>query len=347
MTNDNEVFSFELNETLFFERGQEVAEMIGISLDPEISIQSYNEYVSIRGVIELHGEYEKDQTIFEDEDLLGFDEYHSKRFLEKVRDSEDGYSEFSHRFPVEISVPRDRIIDTNDVTVSVESFDYELSNQNELRITSMIHIHGISHLNENSSESDVDDEQDLLEEQKINDPIERESFEFEVKKEADDEEIVADHSETEQPVLQSDDHTEKDRWKYKEPQSIKEFLDKKSKQEETIKTNIVEKEIDEETTDTEDMVESSEEESIDEVAEKKSVSFLAKLFREDDEEEEEEESYSQMRICIVQENDTLETIAERYEVPKLQLLKQNRLEDDHLNEGQLLSIPAKKIRKNE
>src|SRR5690625_4866210 len=43
--------------------------------------------------------------------------------------------------------------------------------------------------------------------------------------------------------------------------------------------------------------------------ERDEFNFLATLFQDKDEEQ---ETYSSMRICIVQENDTLETIAERY-----------------------------------
>ncbi len=67
------------------------------------------------------------------------------------------------------------------------------------------------------------------------------------------------------------------------------------------------------------------------------VRYLADMFRSD-----EEEQYAKMRLCIVQETDTVESIAERYDITALQLLKQNRLEDESLQEGQLLYIPQKK-----
>jgi len=346
--NDQEVFSFELNETLYFEKGQEVSEMIGISLDPEISIQSYHEYTSIRGVIELRGEYEKDINSSSQDEPLDFEDFHSKRYLEKVQDGVDGYAQFSHRFPVEISVPKYRIIDTNNITVSVESFDYELSNQNELRINSLINIYGISSQNNDQlieSEELTEDSANI----NVVEDLDQETFEFEIKEEASDEDhkghIALRESEEEvEEVIEDKQLKEEDRWKYKESKTIKEFLSEDAKKDTAVQTNIVEKEeiadqaLEEVDTEIED-------EELDDTEEQKGVNFFTKLFRKDEDEEEEEEKYSQMRICIVQENDTLETIAERYEVPKLQLLKQNRLEDDDLIEGQLLSIPEKKIKK--
>lgn len=356
MTNEHEVFSFELNETLYFERGQEVLEMIGISLDPDISIQSYNEYISIRGMIELQGEYEKDETSLSEEQSLDFEEYESKRYVEKVADDIDGYTQFSHSFPVEISVPKYRVSDMNRITVHVESFDYELPNTNELRIHSMIHIQGIDHQT-NELEKD-NEENEVLEDRVLLSDSENDLFQFEVKKEDTDkseEEIVDELQRTEESTTEIEKENEHEplegRLKYKESQTFEEFFQNDSDEDETVKTNIVKKkeETPADTTVTtynenEDVDEQVEEESSEESEEIKGVNFLAKLFREDDEDVE-KEKYSQMRICIVQENDTLDKIAEKYKVPKLQLLKQNRLEDDDLSEGQLLSIPAKNVRK--
>src|SRR5699024_3643686 len=99
MTDELNVFSFELNESLYFTHGYEVNEMVAIALDPEISIQSYNDYVSIRGVIELQGEYIKASS--ESEQMAN--EQQTLRYVEKIEDSENNRATFSHRFPVEIS----------------------------------------------------------------------------------------------------------------------------------------------------------------------------------------------------------------------------------------------------
>ena len=55
---------------------------------------------------------------------------------------------------------------------------------------------------------------------------------------------------------------------------------------------------------------------------------------------EDEEAYAKMRICIVQDKDTIESIAERYQITALQLIKQNGLDDEfEIRTGQLLHIP--------
>lgn len=159
MGNEQEVFRFDLNESLYFEKGQEVGEMTGISLDPDISIQPFNDYVSIRGVIELSGSYQREVSAHEeDESALDFDDYHSKRYVEKVVGLDDDQAEFTHRFPVEISVPAYRVTDLDDITVGIESFDYEIPNQNQLKLNSTIEIHGINDETEKTSESEQENE---------------------------------------------------------------------------------------------------------------------------------------------------------------------------------------------
>ncbi|WP_240374694.1 stage VI sporulation protein D [Bacillus piscicola] len=58
-----------------------------------------------------------------------------------------------------------------------------------------------------------------------------------------------------------------------------------------------------------------------------------------------EEEYSRVKMCIIQENESLDTIAERYELTISHLLRYNRLDDEHLEEGQILYIPASASRR--
>ena len=108
VTNDSSVFRFELNETLYFEKGQEVNEMRGVSLEPDISIHSFHDYITIKGIIELKGEYEKSDRFQVKEDIET-DDFHAKRYVEAVEEMDNDLAIFSHRFPVEISVPVNRV----------------------------------------------------------------------------------------------------------------------------------------------------------------------------------------------------------------------------------------------
>ncbi|WP_226376849.1 stage VI sporulation protein D [Oceanobacillus halotolerans] len=368
MTNEQGVFRFELNESLYFEKGQEVSEMLGISLDPEISIQPFHEYISIRGVIELQGEYQKVDTLNELKDEVeDFDDFHSKRYVERVMDREDGQVEFVHRFPVEISVPTYRVSDINDITVSVESFDYELPNHSQLNLNSVIEINGIR--DEEQEEEDIESSsiEESVEESAESEAYaasqrseeEDEFFEFEInqtQEELNESSSVNESIDTKDtPPLSSDfvedkdDHSnqekEKDRWKYKETQSLKEFFQKDDESSsvespsledtEGESTEVIWNESHSPSIDFDESpnIDSNDESESDEI---RDVGYLADMFRD-----EEEDTYTKMKLCIVQGDDSLESIAEKYNVSKVRLVKQNRLTDDEISEGQLLYIPVK------
>lgn len=402
---DERTFTFDLHESLYFEKGQEVAEMRGIALEPEISIQPYEEYISIRGIIELQGEYERAYTAAEEEQPLDLENFYAKRYVERVYD-EEGSSQFSHRFPVEISVPPYRVADLDAVKVTIESFDYEIVDPGHLKLSAKIGILGIDGEVEQQREEDGE-----LPEEAYEYPLVDESFSFEISKkkeatpevylernayeeevddassqaeedgvdseasqaasalrEADDEELerylekagIPESPEEvsqetgfrgqkeEEPIRSEgtaetenfdevhedepdvsvasspEDADDPDRWKIKS-QSFSEFFHKK----ETVSTEESEEEYE---------IEVSEHASEPEAEERKEeVSFLSDIFRAD-----KEERYTRLRLCIVQNQDTLDTVADRFSVSPLQIIKQNHLEENfEIHEGQLLYIPAK------
>ena len=186
MSSGSNDFQFELNETLYFDRGEEVNELIGISLNPEISIHSYDTYVSIRGEIELKGEYVREESSLEDEDDFTFDDLEAKRYVAHVNKKEDNLTEFTHRFPVDISIPTYRIENMDDVRIQIVDFDYELPMNSKLQLTALAEIHGImadEDLLEKKPQLRERDEEDALEE--------LQPFSFEIKrKEMTDEETA-------------------------------------------------------------------------------------------------------------------------------------------------------------
>lgn len=330
LASEQNVFRFDLNESLYFEKGQEVAEIMGISLEPEISIQEFNDYISIRGVIELHGSYQKAETLDEDEDESYIEGYDSKRYMERVTDTQYGVTEFTHRFPVEITVPSYRVENLDEITVMISEFDYELPEPDYLYLRSTIEIHGIN------SQVEVEDETESEEtygNEPTNEPSltrDEESFEFEVKNENESSSYLEDTPEP-LPALtdeESNDAVENDRWKFmQKTQTFDEFFNKNKEPE------VVEEETLEESS-------SDESVSLDDADESRTgnadLTYLADMFRSG------EEQYAKLKLRIVQEKDTLESLAERYETTTLHIRNQNRLEDDDISEGQLLYIPVKK-----
>src|SRR5699024_7931786 len=211
LNSEESVFSFELNETLFFEKGQEVAEIRGISLDPNISIQSFNEYISIRGVVELQGEYERSVSV-NDEELHSssslFDHDQAYRYIERVVDVDHSISEFSHRFPVEISVPSYRVNNLDDVMVQITSFDYELPDESKLKLMSTIEIHGINDQIRESNLVEEDEKEEVEETNRDNKAGTEEGLAAEVENETESKQDIEETCELE---IKKEDVGEKER----------------------------------------------------------------------------------------------------------------------------------------
>jgi len=132
---------FSLEESLWFRKGQEVAELVSISLDPDITIQENDQYVTIRGSLELTGEYKSHEASNsnenEEEAVL------SQKYVERVEEPEEGTCQFSHRFPVDITIPNNRIQSIYDIDVLVESFDYSLPERSCLKLSAELTISGL------------------------------------------------------------------------------------------------------------------------------------------------------------------------------------------------------------
>ncbi|PRR93393.1 MULTISPECIES: LysM peptidoglycan-binding domain-containing protein [unclassified Bacillus (in: firmicutes)] len=135
----NNRLQFSVEESIYFKSGQEVSELLSISLDPDILVQEVNDYVSIRGSLELTGEYNINQ-----EELLGeLSSYASYREADEVKVREDGTAELLHQFPVDITIPKNKISHLNDVFVFIDAFDYQLTENRLLTIQADLAIEGL------------------------------------------------------------------------------------------------------------------------------------------------------------------------------------------------------------
>ncbi|KWZ84169.1 stage VI sporulation protein D [Heyndrickxia coagulans] len=122
---------------IWFKKGQEVEELLSISLDPHITIQELEQYVVIKGNLYLSGEYigcgEE-----EGEDVL------FRKYVQAVQyREEDGIFEFYQSFPVDVTIPKTRIADIEELDVNIEGFDYQFHGTDCLKINADIAIEGI------------------------------------------------------------------------------------------------------------------------------------------------------------------------------------------------------------
>ncbi|WMT30313.1 LysM peptidoglycan-binding domain-containing protein [Bacillus aerius] len=397
----NNRLQFSVEESIYFKNGQEVSELLSISLDPDILVQEVNDYVSIRGSLELTGEYNINQ-----EELMGeSSSYASYRQADEVKIREDGTAELLHQFPVDITIPKNKISHLNDVFVFIDAFDYQLTESRLLTIQADLAIEGL--LDEGTPEPLVEEPYEFVHraEEEYGDV----TYEYQAQSEYEEQEMLQreepEENAEQQAALQHEARTEQEENEIDiETVMVEEaeeeavalgfrsfpeaqvqeppFFDppkllEEEERDDTFFEVEVRKDPEAEGKEEESppaypafetpayQMEQTQEERDDsyqferlyereapkvyesaqeaeefehdqrEASGNENSLYLTKLFAK-----QEEEDFSRMKICIVQQEDTVDRICERYQLNVQQLLRTNSLSvDAELEEGQILYIP--------
>ncbi|MFB9761196.1 stage VI sporulation protein D [Ectobacillus funiculus] len=298
--------SFSLKESVWFQKGQEVEQLLSIALDPDIVVQDRDYEIVVKGQLQLTGEYIPQDS---EEASFSLRELSPVRTVDYVHVREDGVNELSHSFPLEISIPRSRVKQADDLYVEIEMFDYELPEQGCLQLLADIAIYGLTDqaTAEEQIEGRVEEQEELLEEledqyaapavvQEEEDVFE--PFEFEVRKEP-----VLEEVEREEPVMQVELFGRAE--ETKQPPASKEGKG-------------------------EEFAYSSRDEN---------ALYLTRLFGRN-----QEEQFTTLRMYFVQTGDTVESIAERYDTNLQHLARINQLDDLYVSQGQVLYVPVSKTK---
>ncbi|GGF06760.1 stage VI sporulation protein D [Halobacillus andaensis] len=304
---NNQEFSFYLDESLWFKEGQGVSELIGISLEPNVSIADLGDEVRLHGTVELFGEYMANEKI---EPYRNADTPPVGRVLEVDDGEEEGVSEFTHSFPVEITVSKDRVANLEEVVIDIETFDYELPEPNNLTLHAQLSMNGI--LQERSTDP-LEEEHNVI----TIGPVQYKDEE----QEATAGEEFREEDNVDQEESGRKEHT----------QSFSDFF--KPQMAEEVEENEQEFTDQEEGAEPYEEVESAE---VEQDEPSPSVNGFKQIFQHLFPNR--DETYSQMKMYIVQEDETIEMIAERYEVPVKQLEKVNQVEEE-VAPGQIVYIP--------
>lgn len=382
MSQENQSYlRFSLEESVWFQKGQEVAELLSISLDPIITVLESDQYVTIRGSLELSGEYKP----VEEGNSQQEENYSILKFVHSVEEREEGLCEFVHRFPVDITIPNNRIQSLEELDVTVDSFDYLLPERGCLNLTAELTISGLYGEQQNAPLENEEQENALVygeeaaneqeypelqplyrspQEEQEEDwtsyqagviPNEKqppseeyEPFEAEARKQPKEEhnveaELTIEEEGTvwENP-LQSQETKVPDvsfaaqRSEQSPALPEPEYLD--PIQYEADQVEIIENEVE-----TEESSSSSSSSAVNpiealkkKITKKKSMSISEFLARKSD-----HEQLAKLKVCIVQQGDTLDSLADRYEMSIQQILKVNHLEaNQDVYEGQVLYIPV-------
>ncbi|MGG7619717.1 stage VI sporulation protein D [Bacillus coreaensis] len=369
---------FSLEESVWFQKGQEVEELVSISLDPNITIHENEQYVTIQGALELTGEYQRyNDGTNEEEDL-----FTAPKFVHHVEEREEGLYEFSHRFPVDITIPNNRIQSIDDIHVEVESFDYLFQERSCMKLTADLTITGLygdqqhkpvhedAEVEEVQLEvayreatvDEIDENVELsnelrteLQEEPTILEHEYEPFAVEARKSADDteEKVVSINKAVdlfEAPQLPVNEAKEPEitfsAARSEGPQELAEEIVEEAPEVELQplpEAELQPQPVTEIQPQAESQPETEEESSSSPPQpkiKKKKSSKKGMSLTEFFARKEETEDLTKLRVAIVQSGETVEQLAGRYEVPVQQLLKVNHLElNQDIYEGQVLYIP--------
>ncbi|WP_409289570.1 stage VI sporulation protein D [Peribacillus sp. SCS-37] len=141
MSNEHQsLLRFSVEESIWFQKGQEVEELFSLSLDPQVTVEDMDQYVIIKGELTLAGEYRREESDRQDEVNFSFV---SPKTISRFVEREQGVFEFQHSFPVDITIPANRIESLEDVSVAISSFDYSMPERNCLSLCAELMISGI------------------------------------------------------------------------------------------------------------------------------------------------------------------------------------------------------------
>jgi stage VI sporulation protein D len=383
---------------LWFRKGQEVEELVSISLDPDITIQENDQYVTIRGSLELTGEYKSYEPTNENED----EEVTSQKFVERVDAREGGNCEFSHRFPVDITIPNNRIQSIYDIDVLVESFDYSIPERSCLKLAAELTISGLYGIEQQQKQQQQPQEEvveleliprseiEFFEEDDEEIEVELASvqssyqdnflFEAEARKPQEEDESVEIlpkfptfnyqpqedvEEEANQPsrdFVEARSESSKPAWEFEETRSesskptwnFQEARSEASQPAETIQPEVVEVEpappptaqFEEEVHPAEESSSVHEEAPPKNIKKKKAPKKKSMTLTEFFARKDESSAQAKVKVCIVQKGDTVNSVADRYDVSVQNLMRINNLElSQDIFEGQVLYIPGSLTKK--
>lgn len=319
--------TFHVDESVWFKSGEEIKNILSLSIEPEIEISENENYITMTGSLRLDGEYECLDDSGERENEQAIDSS-SVRIVHEVRQINDQFAQFLHRFPVEITIPKERVRNMNDVNVTVASFDYRLPETNCLQLSAELEINGIQ-------SSDDQELRDYNFEERVKEIYSENQISFSIDTKAD--ENVTEDLDAVQDSQNDELHVQAHRGPQIELKSREEEVDESNVQGEQLE------EADEEETRIEDMInqDSEEVEEQQELKEKESETrsenalYLTKMLSRS------EEQFSKLRMRIIQPGESLESIAKAYQIQPTQIARLNHLHDEQIEEGQILYIPVK------
>ncbi|WP_139693815.1 LysM peptidoglycan-binding domain-containing protein [Sporolactobacillus terrae] len=135
----NDRLQFSINESVWLREDAPAEEILSMALEPDITVEENWNDVTIKGFLRLTGEYKP-------ADVENVSEQHTAPFrtIDEIMDTGNGTDKLEHRFPIDITIPSDRVPNLEDLFVVIDSFDYELSEHRHIQLQADISITGLA-----------------------------------------------------------------------------------------------------------------------------------------------------------------------------------------------------------
>ncbi len=130
-----------MEQTVWFRSGEKISDLVSLSLEPNITIQDSGPFISIRGTLSMYGEYKKLPDTGDRREENGT--FHPKQYVFVSETGMADVYEFQYDFPVDLTIPKDRVHNLEDLDVIIENFDYTSPAPDRLTLTMNIAITGI------------------------------------------------------------------------------------------------------------------------------------------------------------------------------------------------------------
>lgn len=316
---------FQVQESIWLDHHSRAAEITSLELEPEVDVVDEGGLINIRGSLVLTGRFETAEE--EDEESLDLessslaDQLHFQplRVEQKEIYQKEHRGKIEKRFPVDVTVPSNKVDYLEDVYMQVDQFDYTISEGHRLNIQAEVLITGVR--TESNTLPLTFDVAAAREEREEKEEVLEEVLEEEARYETASE-VVQDESRVE-----DEDEDEDEDHEHESEKVIPIFNQE-------IRTNFQSAPSEEDTYEEDEEGEPAEKE--ERVEQSKTTGFLEQLMSGKDEEE---KGVTRLRVCIVQRDESLDIIADRYEIQVQEIMRTNRLETEQISQGQLLYIP--------
>lgn len=134
---------FSINESVWLRDDAPAEEILSMALEPDITVEENWNDVTIKGFLRLTGEYRPSDAAAEPDEVKA----PPFRTIDEIIETNEGTAVLEHHFPIDITIPSDRVPDLENLYVVIESFDYELAEHRHIQLQADIAITGLANSN--------------------------------------------------------------------------------------------------------------------------------------------------------------------------------------------------------